>query len=392
MTPTGFNANIQNCFSIRDMSGNSNAMFIERPELPGYGLSSTSLGVDDMDFDYEIPQDDFERHNSLIQENSDQVSSTPNALLDCSRASRPTKHTTCPHCGRQMLKRTLARHVRSVHNHQGSNSNQLLAAIMSCFECGKLFARKDNLARHMSEKHGDETGTIECLICGSYVRERAFNGHQNSMKCKRAQRELASCSGFGKLIAESMASIKRPGRFNASTVANPLVIAIHLSSEFVDYRELSEIPLGRRTEFHALQGMALRTTRRAVNSRAKHDCKNAAFALFIMCFPLRNDPRLYEDKILLLKALVALENRFQDPILDPDYLITTMKSLGGTSVDDDIDLFNGTRIGPSGAGELDRVRPTFGEGSPVKYKPTPLLLASKVLSRLTNGGKTKFLS
>ena len=93
----------------------------------------------------------------------------------------PVQPLKCLHCARLFARRkTLKRHLRTVH----------ASRTYPCSCCSRTFSRNDVRRRHEREQHKDETGTIECMFCGSHVRERALTGHMESQRCKDTQHAI----------------------------------------------------------------------------------------------------------------------------------------------------------------------------------------------------------
>jgi uncharacterized CHY-type Zn-finger protein len=95
------------------------------------------------------------------------------------RQHRSKQRTNCPICNLDLLRKTLLRHMRSLH-HGGTPR-------VRCLPCQKLFSRIDTLERHGREQHGGESNVVKCDICGDCVSTRALREHAKSQKCKNAR-------------------------------------------------------------------------------------------------------------------------------------------------------------------------------------------------------------
>lgn len=102
---------------------------------------------------------------------------------DLSLAHLPpsAQRTKCSHpdCGIELLKKTLPRHMRTVH---GTEDYQF-----HCELCDRTFKRKDIYERHRREQHDRDGNLVECATCGSEVCSRALKEHFQSQKCKHAR-------------------------------------------------------------------------------------------------------------------------------------------------------------------------------------------------------------
>lgn len=90
---------------------------------------------------------------------------------------RPRVTTACPipGCGRSLLQRTFARHLRTVHKHGAS---------LKCEICDEVFLRPDSLRRHQDEQHRGSGHDVECERCGKTIARRALGEHQRRRGCK----------------------------------------------------------------------------------------------------------------------------------------------------------------------------------------------------------------
>ena len=87
-------------------------------------------------------------------------------------------HHVCMICRRSFrMKKTLARHLRSVHRPKA----------FACSECNQTFIRKDTLSRHISEQHGEGAPSAKCLVCGRQVSKRALREHLDSKVCQESR-------------------------------------------------------------------------------------------------------------------------------------------------------------------------------------------------------------
>lgn len=88
---------------------------------------------------------------------------------------------TCSICHCKFpLKKSLIRHVEGIHRPKHA----------VCHDCGKGFARRDILNRHMLTQHEEAETKVPCAICGRRVRPRSLPSHRASDACKEtAQRQ-----------------------------------------------------------------------------------------------------------------------------------------------------------------------------------------------------------
>lgn len=109
-------------------------------------------------------------------------------LLELSRPHRVASDNelarTCQVCKRAFpLKKTLNRHVKSVHS-----PTQETPFVCTRGTCGKRFKRKDILSRHQTTQH-NERRMIECDVCYREVRPRYLPQHRATQACQEAVRE-----------------------------------------------------------------------------------------------------------------------------------------------------------------------------------------------------------
>jgi len=79
----------------------------------------------------------------------------------------PRKKVTCDLCGKQLSDRMIIeRHLIAVH---GCGDNSIV-----CFKCGKTFALKSHLKRHVQNVHLDKL--VECEMCGILIKH--INEHR----------------------------------------------------------------------------------------------------------------------------------------------------------------------------------------------------------------------
>lgn len=222
------------------------------------------------------------------------------------------QQTICPLCSKPMLKRVLLRHLRTVHRTQGVETQ---SAPYKCPECHDRFFRKDILERHQAEQHGEKSGTVQCPSCNSQVRMRALNGHFKTRMCQEAQ--LKSDLALLQARKQSwIASLDDPGRFDGTTVIDPLFVALLLFIKDHEYRlrfKFDELlPCHARAEFLDLQGVALRTVFRALEDPTESESGSLALTLYFLNLSHRFNSWLENDPFcgILARTLHALEQRF----------------------------------------------------------------------------------
>lgn len=144
---------------------------------------------------------------------------------------------SCPMCGRTMLKRTLQRHIRSMHPVVSGQ----LAALFRCNDCGQIFGRRDNLERHILTQHEKKDDLVECLTCSAQVRERSLDEHHKSRRCQMARQANTSYPGMEmlRLFETKTGSLGDLGRFGPESVLNPMTVACVLGINFSRYKALS---------------------------------------------------------------------------------------------------------------------------------------------------------
>lgn len=102
----------------------------------------------------------------------------PSMPLSTALSSRPAHPHVCPQCSSSFpVKRSLTRHLKSVHGQKG----------FLCSTCERPFSRGDERDRHEREQHGEKADGIECMICGSRVQERYIDQHFQTRACCQAQ-------------------------------------------------------------------------------------------------------------------------------------------------------------------------------------------------------------
>lgn len=116
-----------------------------------------------------------------------------------------------------MLKKTLARHIRTAHSVQPAQKR--------CEVCHGTFKRKDILERHTQEQHSGQSNIVECALCGSFVSNRALQEHFHSQKCGNAWAK-ASQPSTKRVDMLDIANIN--SYLGTASSLDPLVIAASL--------------------------------------------------------------------------------------------------------------------------------------------------------------------
>lgn len=143
---------------------------------------------------------------------------------------------TCHLCGKTVVPRVLRRHLRTVHH--------LHDRLHTCYICDLNFARRDNLLRHLREKHENDP-TVNCPTCGATVHRRYLEKHDSARNC-RAVSNLAQQDARRAHVESIAGSLRRPGRFNQSTVVDSLhaieAVKIAIRSSFAELPMTSSPP------------------------------------------------------------------------------------------------------------------------------------------------------
>lgn len=207
-----------------------------------------------------------------------------NSQLVLRHVDKARARASCPICGRNMLKRTLQRHLRAMHSLVVGQ----LAAVLRCNACGEIFGRKDNLNRHILTQHDRKDDQIECLTCGASVRERSLGEHYSCQKCLSAQRfnRMELCMNIVKNWQGNACSLNNLGRFAPESVLNPFMVACVLCTRFPYYLDLSAGSREfRPIEYLQLRGLALRTVSRRLDDQYMREsgCLEGAINFLLGC-------------------------------------------------------------------------------------------------------------
>ena len=111
---------------------------------------------------------------------SGSVEPPPNVETTQAENKRTATHI-CAVCQQTFAARkSLLRHVRSVHDNATSHT---------CLSCGRVFARKDILDRHRNTQHNKNHAAKQCKTCLEWIRPRASASHRASDACRRSQEQ-----------------------------------------------------------------------------------------------------------------------------------------------------------------------------------------------------------
>lgn len=191
--------------------------------------------------------------------------------------------STCSICHRTMLKRTLQRHIRSMH----SLAFGQLPDLVRCDECDETFGRRDNLERHVLTQHEQKDDLVECLTCGTPVRERSLREHYKSRKCQSALQCTASEQRMEMIRAwqTNACSLDDLLRFAPESVLNPFTVASDLCIRFKRYVWFYKANSRYPIEYLGLRGLALRTVSRNLDDQYMRDsgCLEGAIAFLVNC-------------------------------------------------------------------------------------------------------------
>ena len=173
---------------------------------------------------------------------------TPAAVARLTRTAPSRRATNCPECGKELLQKTLQRHIETHHSKRTA---------FRCGQCNTTFYRKDHLARHIREKHDDTSETVGCVYCGKQVRQRYLSEHWKGQKCIDAQDS----------------KIEMPKSLDTESVLDSLVIcasllslsleALSMVDDTADYVLKAPEPVGCILfgEIWKLRGLAIRQVR-----------------------------------------------------------------------------------------------------------------------------------
>lgn len=148
--------------------------------------------------------------------------------------SRPRKRAICSLCGTGILKRTLARHIRSVHGQGQTHKYQ-------CGECDQKFPRKDAHYRHQREQHQNEA-SVECTVCGKHVKERSLKDHFKSRRCRPSLNVESSymvtstdakASMLEAIFEDSEQDFRLFKDLSAESTCDPLLITTYVASRLI---------------------------------------------------------------------------------------------------------------------------------------------------------------
>ena len=155
-----------------------------------------------------------------------------------------TYRLACYQCERTFKhKKTLVRHQRSSHQDQRA----------LCIVCGRTFHRHDSLTRHLAEQHGNETGTVECDVCGAWVRPRYLKEHRRSRVCRMSRAPPASAHA---LVSRSVQDIDM---VQLAPIVEPLLITVNLWLDIL--RLTSNIRGSDQSRVLYTRGLAIQTVR-----------------------------------------------------------------------------------------------------------------------------------
>lgn len=197
---------------------------------------------------------------------------------------------TCPLCERNMLKRVLNRHLRTMH-YRIQN--------FQCLKCPETFIRQDSLTRHGREQHGDMTRLVRCSVCGAHLRRRALVDHNKSRKCRDAIMKQDKSYSIATAIQRdnNFPSIRSPTK---NSIANPVIICAYLYAKSTLYasanwtmRASSSIKtavarysprLGVTTEVLELQSLAMQSIIRKLRFSRLDQDPDLVTALYIFSY------------------------------------------------------------------------------------------------------------
>lgn len=157
-----------------------------------------------------------------------------------SNARRPT----CAVC------QTSYKHQKSLNRHISSKH---LGLVFLCRTCGLGFERIDSRTRHEAEKHGNKSGTVECMTCGSHVVQRYLEQHQSTQRCRNAQ----AVQRVQSRVNSATSSLT----LTALEVADPCIIVCKL---FFHPSLSNHVYWRPSTEILQLRGLAFATIRRTL--------------------------------------------------------------------------------------------------------------------------------
>lgn len=269
----------------------TNITVSSRPEVNSQANAQTRAGIhayNESDIDHEIPRN----HNlSTLIRRTSTVAFVPRVTATKQvkqREKTPVAKEVgkCPRCGKIISRKALSRHPKTKHTTKHNQRRY------RCFECDAAFARKDILDRHQAEQHGDEVKAVQCPVCEARIRKRAIFDHFRSQGCLTAQTK-ADLDYFQALKRAQIASLGKPGRFDAATVLDPLFISLLHGFEFMDFDNYDAIPLNKKDHYWKLRGLAIRTAIRGLKDPTEAEVQSLAFALFYL--PITTAPKTLQQ-------------------------------------------------------------------------------------------------
>lgn len=227
-----------------------------------------------------------------------------------------------------MLKRVFQRHLRTVHpklaGEQGVSTHQ-------CPQCERSFARSDILDRHQAEQHDGKSTLVECISCGSFIRQRALKDHCETRKCQQMQ------------LNKDITQIRGLTNFNLPPSVSPLLAAG--VSSIKQFRCLEQPKLAHLSsqdsnddfaDFLHFRGIALRAVLRALKAPTRSESPGLCLALYALMVPhwrtRFGEKHSGEDQNLILAgAINALQNRFNRELIDrkhwgPSGIVTQLET------------------------------------------------------------------
>ena len=101
----------------------------------------------------------------------------------------------CSKCGKKLLRESIARHMRNVHNSSLNNSeHETSDHKVECKECGKIVSSNYNLKRHTKRFHKPEKSKAsrsECKTCGKELQTESIPRHMRRVHNEKKIRQGA---------------------------------------------------------------------------------------------------------------------------------------------------------------------------------------------------------